>query len=204
MADSNQVELIKSTVKIPMYFEKIIVPEMRDYYSDYTVNFDGRPVVKCPIHGEETPSMRYYEETNTFYCFGCRAAGDVINLHRLFTNVISDSMPSFDEAVDFMYRFFIQGIEDTEIKQNGKVVKREGTGELQLSTNSEMIRLSSYIEGLNDTLQFDTSISKEHKERIYATIDNVHLLSSLNIINAMAGLELIKSEVRNKSSSTLV
>ena len=63
---------VKRRVTIPSYFYNIIIPQRVDYYSDYTVDFDAKPVAKCPLHDEDTPSMRYYEETNTFYCFGCR------------------------------------------------------------------------------------------------------------------------------------
>ena len=34
----------------------------------------------CPIHNETTPSFYIYPESNRYYCFGCQAKGDVINL----------------------------------------------------------------------------------------------------------------------------
>jgi DNA primase len=35
-------------------------------------------LLKCPFHDDKDPSLKIYPETNTFNCFGCGAAGDVI------------------------------------------------------------------------------------------------------------------------------
>ena len=40
-------------------------------------------VCSCPFHSERTPSCHVYTETQSFYCFGCGAGGDVINFIRL-------------------------------------------------------------------------------------------------------------------------
>lgn len=32
----------------------------------------------CPFHQEKSPSFTIFENTNTFYCFGCQAKGDSI------------------------------------------------------------------------------------------------------------------------------
>ena len=39
----------------------------------------------CPFHSEKSPSFTVYPATNSFYCFGCGATGDVITFtSRLF------------------------------------------------------------------------------------------------------------------------
>lgn len=40
-------------------------------------------VCACPFHSERTPSCHIYTESQSFYCFGCGAGGDVINFIRL-------------------------------------------------------------------------------------------------------------------------
>ena len=44
-------------------------------------------VTHCFFHAERTPSMVLYTDDNSFYCFGCEAHGDSINLreHRDMT-----------------------------------------------------------------------------------------------------------------------
>jgi DNA primase len=35
-------------------------------------------VGRCPFHREQTPSFKVYPKSGTYFCFGCRAHGDVI------------------------------------------------------------------------------------------------------------------------------
>ena len=54
----------------------------------------------CPFHDDRTPSMKLNEEY--FYCFGCGAHGDVINLAaRLF------GLSGYDAAKKLAYDFWI-------------------------------------------------------------------------------------------------
>ena len=59
---------------------------------------DFRPHRKalCLFHKEKTPSMTYYPQTNTFYCWGCGKSGDVIDIVMCLNNM------SFKEAMDFL------------------------------------------------------------------------------------------------------
>lgn len=41
----------------------------------------------CPFHNEKTPSFVVYPDTQSFYCFGCGAAGDVISFVRKYNNL---------------------------------------------------------------------------------------------------------------------
>ncbi|MDR2161417.1 MAG: DNA primase [Desulfovibrio sp.] len=45
----------------------------------------SRWVGPCPFHQETKPSFSVNEEEGFFYCFGCRAAGDVFEFHRRIT-----------------------------------------------------------------------------------------------------------------------
>lgn len=41
----------------------------------------------CPFHGEKTPSFTIYPESSSFYCFGCKAGGDVFTFIKLIENI---------------------------------------------------------------------------------------------------------------------
>lgn len=55
--------------------------DITDVISNYvSLKRRGRNMVGlCPFHGEKTPSFNIYTETDSFYCFGCGASGDVIS-----------------------------------------------------------------------------------------------------------------------------
>lgn len=40
---------------------------------------DNKGFINCPFHSEKTASCKIYPKTNTFYCFGCGAGGNVID-----------------------------------------------------------------------------------------------------------------------------
>lgn len=46
-----------------------------------------RHVGLCPFHGEKTPSFTVFEDTASFYCFGCGAGGDVISFTMRYNNL---------------------------------------------------------------------------------------------------------------------
>lgn len=50
----------------------------------------------CPIHQDKKPSLRVYPDTQSFYCFGCHAGGDVISFISLYKNI------SFMDALSFL------------------------------------------------------------------------------------------------------
>ena len=94
-----------SKVRITMYFYNVIVTQLGDYYSLYPVDFDNKPVVCCPLHDEDTPSCRYYPETESFYCFGCQKGGNVINLHKYFFERMNGHSIDTETAIMFLFNF---------------------------------------------------------------------------------------------------
>ncbi len=50
----------------------------------------------CPFHSEKTPSCTVYTDTQSFYCFGCGAGGDVITFIKRIENL------TYFEAIKFL------------------------------------------------------------------------------------------------------
>lgn len=190
MASQERIQEVKTKISVPAYFYNVIIPNMSDYYNDYVVDFDLKPTCKCCLHDEDTPSFRYYAETNTWSCFGCKKGGDVINLHRLFSEKMTGRKPTFHEAVETLYNYFIAGKESTKVVTTTKLTKDE-----ELSTNVDLGRFSKYIERLEGQLMIDPSIPYSKKKIIWGAIDEVHILVEKNKINAVDAMNFVKNKV---------
>ena len=76
----------------------------------------------CPFHSEKTPSFVVFEETDSFYCFGCGIGGDVITFIEKIENL------EYIEAVKFLCKmagltFPEDGEHDLKIKKKEKILK---------------------------------------------------------------------------------
>ena len=63
--------------------------DIEDIISSYvSLKKRGRTFVGlCPFHNEKTPSFTVYPDTESYYCFGCGAGGDVINFVKRIENL---------------------------------------------------------------------------------------------------------------------
>lgn len=57
----------------------------------------------CPLpkHEDSTPSFTVYEETNSFYCFGCSMSGKAVDLHRMLRGFSSNKEAEEDLIATF-------------------------------------------------------------------------------------------------------
>ncbi|MDR1364434.1 MAG: DNA primase [Oscillospiraceae bacterium] len=72
--------------------------EILDVVSAYTslIRNGKNSVALCPFHAEKTPSFFVYPESNSFYCFGCGAGGDVLTFIMLAEKL------EYNNAVEFL------------------------------------------------------------------------------------------------------
>jgi DNA primase len=53
---------------------------IRKLFEDYGFKVDRAGFCKCPFHDDKGPSMKVYDRTGTFHCFGCGKTGDIFTL----------------------------------------------------------------------------------------------------------------------------
>ena len=88
------------------------------------VNLSGRGRTMkglCPFHNEKTPSFTVYKDTQSFYCFGCGAGGEIITFIRRIENL------DFVEAVKFLadkagMKMPEDGYDDTLARQRQRIL----------------------------------------------------------------------------------
>lgn len=85
--DGNEVNIL-AIKKIPI----------TDYYQGKLRRMGAVLAGICPVHKESTGSFRIYPATNTWYCFGCQAGGDIIDLVQKINNC------EFGEAIKILKR----------------------------------------------------------------------------------------------------
>jgi DNA primase len=65
-----------------------------------SLNGSGPLVVGlCPFHKERNPSFTVYANTDTYFCFGCRAGGDVVQF------LMDKESITFGQALEMLERF---------------------------------------------------------------------------------------------------
>lgn len=85
----------------------------------------------CPFHNEKTPSFTVFPQTNSFYCFGCGAGGDV------FSFIMRAEGLDYPGAVEFLARSAGVPLEERHDDSGRPTVKRERV----LDCNREAARL---------------------------------------------------------------
>lgn len=193
-ADKQTIAIVKSKVSIPQYFYTIIVPQLGNYYDTYPVDFDAKPVVCCPLHDEDTPSCRYYENTSSFYCFGCGKGGDIISLHRYFAERMNGTKPSYADAVNFLYNYFVKGKETESFIENEapKTLIKSATRE---NEDKDIIKLNIYRKNIEKSITIDNNVSSQAKRKIWRALDTVDCLIDKKMVIASDAEDYLKKVI---------
>ena len=103
-----------------MNSNNISVKEVFQRYIGGEINNKG--FSKCPFHNERTASFTLYEKNKSFYCFGCGAGGNVINLVAKALNIsYYEAMKRLDE--DYSLGLF-QKVIKTDARRSKEAIER--------------------------------------------------------------------------------
>ena len=107
MIGDNRSKTYQSKVN-PTIVDRLDAIPMPDIFAHYNIAWEEGRNFRCPFpaHGAtgNTPSGRYYKDTNSYGCFGCHRGGGPIHF------IMNMEGISFPEACDFLVNLF--GIDD--------------------------------------------------------------------------------------------
>ena len=86
----------------------------------------------CPFHHEKTPSFSVNAEQNLYYCFGCKAGGNVIQFIQEMERL------TFSEAVEYLARQLHMPVPET--REDPDYERRKTQRERLLAANKEAAR----------------------------------------------------------------
>ena len=117
-----------------------VTPQMAAERYDLPVNRSG--MACCPFHNDRTPSMKLNEEY--FYCFGCKAKGDVIDfVARLFNlssyEAAQKLLAKLGLTMEDVKEFQKKAAQNTSVKTENKPAKVPAKKTIQVhNTNTAM------------------------------------------------------------------
>lgn len=191
-------KVVKQKVSIPDYMEEIAYPELGSYFGE--VPFKYRDVCCCCLHHEKTASMRYYPDTESFYCFGCDTGGNVINLHIQFVKRNKGVEIEYEEAVEFLYSYFVLENKTVELsKERSKIgltaeqiMEIEKEEQAVREENVIRMRFTKAVGNVEGLLLRSTTLPQSVKNNIFNTIDSLEILVGVGELSPEAALHSLK------------
>lgn len=114
--------------------------------------FDRKGFCRCPFHSEKTPSFKLFRNNKSFYCFGCGAGGNIINLVSKALNInYLEAMKRLDE--DYSLGLFEKQIK-TDTRRSKEAIetarKQLKNQQLQIKRRNNYFKLIDYFKELQE------------------------------------------------------
>lgn len=191
-------KVVKQKVSIPEYMEEVAYPELGSYFGE--VPFKYRDVCCCCLHHEKTASMRYYPDTESFYCFGCDTGGNVINLHIQFVKRNKGVEIEYEEAVEFLYSYFVLENKTVELSKERSKIGLTAEQIMEIEKDEQAVREENVIRmrftkavgNVEGLLLRSTTLPQGVKNNIFNTIDSLEILVGVGELSPEAALQSLK------------
>lgn len=127
---------------------------MRDIVEQYGFRPNRAGFILCPFYKEKTASMKIYKDS--FYCFGCGAAGDIFDFVRQMDNL------TFKEAFQALGGTYNHENKE-EIKRKIRLAeeKRRHKEAEKMALKKKKDMINKYIEGLRNGIAYFPPLSDE-------------------------------------------
>lgn len=115
---------------------------IRKVISHYT-DFSGEKLC-CPIHGENTPSLQIYEDTNSWYCWGaCAEGGDEIEFVKNMDGVdFPEAVKKVCEILNITKEELMESKDKEKVEVKATVDNAEA---MDIEQVKELIRSTGYV-----------------------------------------------------------
>lgn len=129
----------------------------------------------CPFHEDDNPSLTFYEKTNTFYCFGCGASGDVIEFIERMENKKKTEVNTPRLVITPQLRYFI-------LKRQNYICNKCGT-RLKFSKKHGIGDEVAHIDHIHPYSKRDTYINGAERINEYSNLQGLCQTCSLRKYN---------------------
>lgn len=159
ISDGYRSNLIQKANKISL---KILL----DQYHIYIDDFNYKIICPFPFHQEKTPSFNFYEDNNSFFCFGCQSGGGPVEFLSFYYDI--NKQDAAQRLISDYGYLINENVE--EHKTNWKEKQN------YLFTYSNKIKsfLQNNTDNMDDVFNFSETICKEF-DKIYYKYPNMDI-----------------------------
>lgn len=151
MAEKSVVDQVKESTDIVNLISEYVDLEKRGN------NYVGL----CPFHNEKTPSFNVYKDTGSYYCFGCRANGSVIDFYMEMENL------PFNEALQSLGERSGIKVKHKQTNVNSKELQLIKMHEIMVDNyHNILVSTAEGKEALNYLLKRGFTLEQIKKEKI--------------------------------------
>lgn len=191
----NVFEKLKSNITISDVLQK---------YAPRKITHNGMCI--CPLHGDKDASMKISDEKGMFYCFGCGANGDIIDLCAKINNITNR------QAVTLLGKDFGIEVDNNQSdcaelrqrrieKEQAEAEERRKQAALNL-INNKIIRRLRELRAYNHW-QFDNGIPNRdtfetNRAKIFQLEDYYTILNEIDIPDMKYEANNLLNKIQNK------